>query len=393
MTASKILLLCLLTFPIQMFGQSKIFGKITDKETKQAVDFASIYINGSTNGTISDSLGNFMLRTVKFPCTVVISHLAYHLKSYNLKDSVDSPLSLTVNPRKITIDEVNVSDKNMREANLSIFRNQFLGTDVWGRYANIENEDAIQFKKEYKTEQSVIYNKILPNFIQYNAKDLEWSEDSTLITYKTGQVLYATSSQPLKINLPLLGYTLFFDLLEFSFQYQSDLKSELITTLGYFYFRQQIQDSKRDSIRVQKNRSKDYYNSAQHFCRSLYEKKLAQNGYLIYGSFKDEKTGNIRFKEVDLESCVEVHENYAEIIGLENRKLIILYFNNLKRMPKDPDKKLPVNGIQSEVLFLKDTCIIRNTGIIPNNSIVFGSAIGEKKIGSVLPDEYVPTEQ
>lgn len=376
-----------------MFGQSKIFGKITDKETKQAVDFASIYINGSTMGTISDSLGNFMLRNVKFPCTVVISHLAYHLKSYNLKDSVDSPLSLTVNPRKITIDEVNVSDKNMREANLSIFRNQFLGTDVWGRYANIENEDVIQFKKEYKTEQSVIYNKILPNFIKYNAKDLEWSEDSTLITYKTGQVLYATSSQPLKINLPLLGYTLFFDLLEFSFQYQSDLKSELITTLGYFYFRQQIQDSKRDSIRVQKNRSKDYYNSAQHFCRSLYEKKLAQNGYLIYGSFKDEKTGNIRFKEVDLESCVEVHENYAEIIGLENRKLIILYFNNLKRMPKDPDKKLPVNGIQSEVLFLKDTCIIRNTGTIPDNSIVFGSAIGEKKIGSVLPDEYVPTEQ
>lgn len=387
----QITLLLFVLLPIQIFSQSKIVGTVHDEKSKQPIEFASIYINGTTLGTMSDASGSFHLGKIQFPCTLVVSHLGYDTKSIYLKEAVVSPLIILINPKEIIIQGVSVVDNNLRARNLDIFRSQFLGEDVWGRYATIENEDAIQFSKDYQTKQSKIYNKILPNSIKYNAFEVEWSEDSTLVTYKIGINLKASASEPLKINLPLLGYTLHFDLFKFIWQYQQEFGSDLCSILGYSYFEPLTPDSKRDSIRIQNNREKNYYNSAQHFCKSLYEKRLLQNGYKVFGTIIDETTGKENLKEVDMESCLQIKGNYAEIIGLQNRKLQIRYFKNGHGIPVDLTQKNRINGIKSVIVFLNDTCIIRDNGTVTDNSIVFGPVIGSKKIGSILPENYMPT--
>lgn len=396
MNSRLLILFIILLLPLQFLAQTRIIGTVKDKKSKQSIDFASIYINGSTQGALSDSLGNFHLDNVHFPCNLVISHLSYVTHTVYLKDAPTSPLNIVLKTKMNTIEEVSVQDKNLRKQNLETFKSQFLGRDTWGKYAEITNEDAIHFERDYIKDQSIVYDKKLPYFIKYEAINLQWSDDSTMISYEKPINLKATSLEPLKINLPLLGYTLYFDLVEFKLEYQQNFDSDLCTVLGYSYFKPIPLDSKRDSIRIEKNRRKVYYNSAQHFCRSLYENKLAENGYRIYEHIENNlpttNTKKIIPKEARLDSHILMRGNYMEVTGLTNRQFEIHYYIDNKQMPKDLTKLKATVGVKSEILFHKDTCVIRNNGTVPDNSVVFGKAIGGKKIGSMLPDDYQPTQ-
>lgn len=393
MKLHSIVLFILALLPFHFYGQSKIWGTVYDEKTKQPIEFASVYIDGSTNGTMSDASGNFQLEKIKLPCTLVVSHLTYNAQSTFLKDSIKSPLSLFLTVREIKIQEVDVRDKNLREKNLKLFRTQFLGTDVWGKYANIENEEVIQFTKDYKTVQAKVFNQKLPNYVKEEGNNIVWLTESNSVTYDAPYNLKANASQPLIINLPLLGYTYYYDLVKFVWQFQSSYNADICFNLGYCHFQEQPYQSKRDSIRIHNNRVKSYYNSAQHFRKSLYEKRLAQNGYKVYGMIRNASTGKEEFKEVDLESCVEVKGKTANVTGLKGVKLSIKYFRDINGLPVDlTQKKRGISSSKSVVFFINDSCIIRDNGSVPDNSIVFGLAIGSKKLGSLLPEDYVPAK-
>ncbi|MDD4426753.1 MAG: hypothetical protein PHS40_12575, partial [Mariniphaga sp.] len=47
----------------------------------------------------------------------------------------------------------------------------------------------------------------------------------------------------------------------------------------------------------------------------------------------------------------------------------------------------------SKIYFLKDTCTIRSDGSRPDNSIMFGSKIGDKRVGAMLPNDYEPEKE
>jgi hypothetical protein len=128
---------------IQLLGQTKITGTLWDAQSNSPVEYATIYINGTTNGTISDSTGNFKLENVKLPCQMVVSHISYITQLVSLNSSIPQSMNLLLTPREIVVDEVKVSDKNLREKNLLTFKKYFLENDVWGRNAEIKNEDAL----------------------------------------------------------------------------------------------------------------------------------------------------------------------------------------------------------------------------------------------------------
>ena len=69
------LLLCL---PFFSLSQSVVFGVITDLDTEEFVDFATVYVKGTSNATESDTRGNFRLEIEpNEACIVVISRLGY----------------------------------------------------------------------------------------------------------------------------------------------------------------------------------------------------------------------------------------------------------------------------------------------------------------------------
>lgn len=407
------LLLLFALLPVQLFCQSHISGTVIDKQSKLPVDFASVYINGTTNGTLTDSLGNFHLNNVRFPCSLVVSRLSYRTQSMELKQPLTVPLSISLKLKMNEIGEVSVLDKNLREKNMKTFRDQFLGTDAWGKYAVIENEEVIKFSRDYIQKQSKVIDKKLTNS-QQSAPDLQWSTDSTEVTYSKPVNLKATSLQPLKINLPLLGYTLYYDLVGFVYEFEEDFGADLSATLGFSYFVPVPFESKRDSIRIAKNREKAYYNSAQHFCKSLCENRLAQNGYrLLEPQPQNTTPTNSKFyysdnvpsmantpankpvlkkeiKEVKLDTCIHKLGEYNIATGLKDKKFDIQYYNTTNNKPKDLTLYKGKMGKKSEIIFSMDTCIIRKDGTVPDNSIIFGKEIGLKKVGAMLPGDYQP---
>ena len=148
----KRLLFALLSLvPTILFGQSTVTGVVLDSLTQEPLPMATVYVNGTTLGTTTDSDGRFELKEISFPATVVFSFVGYQPKA----------LDLDRNPGKLTIElstndvlpEIVVSGKKNRidKVNLDYFKTMFLGDDKWGKRATIKNENVLMFDRSYQT--------------------------------------------------------------------------------------------------------------------------------------------------------------------------------------------------------------------------------------------------
>jgi hypothetical protein len=343
-------------------------GTITDSKTNLPVEFATVYINGTTKGTISDKNGNFTLDKLIIPCQVVVSHISYIPIVFPLDDSLNLNRGIKLNPRIIELGQVSVKEQNLRKENIKQFYDEFFGTDVWGRNAKLENENDLIFKTEYFDEND---------------------SDAELIGKQKSFIV--ESKAPLKITLPLLGYDLQFDLIRFSKSFNSGVKGYEIHILGYFFYKPFERDSRIKANKYSRNRLDVYYNSAQHFCRSLYNKKLRENGYLVF-EFRENRNPNglwIR-KEFKLDSCLVYNGDEANVTGLKNRNFYLNYYYNHRGYPLNLNNRNDGDKKMSEIYFLHNECIIRKDGTRPGESITFGGSIALKRIGSYLPGDYYP---
>jgi hypothetical protein len=138
------------------------------------------------------------------------------------------------------------------------------------------------------------------------------------------------------------------------------------------------------------NRLKVYYNSDLHFCRSLFKQKLNENGYRVLESYKPSDTEKLT--EQKILSHMFYSGNELKIAGLKGDMFYIHFYDNIKGEPIDLSAKYGNYYTQSTIYFTEDTCIIRENGTLPDNSIVFGISMGEKRVGAMLPGNYIPGE-
>ena len=75
MMRSVLLFAFLSLMPAFMFGQSTVTGVVLDSLTQEPLPSATVYINGTTQGTTTDADGRFELKDVSFPATVVLECL------------------------------------------------------------------------------------------------------------------------------------------------------------------------------------------------------------------------------------------------------------------------------------------------------------------------------
>lgn len=377
--------------PFLIFGQNVIEGKVTDYETGLPIQYASVYLNGSTIGTITDSTGTYQLKKILPPCKMVVSHIGYEMGIVELNDSIPKKINFSLTPKKYIVDEVDIFQKNLREENMKTFKRFFLGVDVWGRYAEILNENTLKFKSEYETITLNIIGKNIPEKILKSCEEITWNDDSTSITCKEPISLTVTAKEPLIVKLPLLGYKVHVHNLFFYFKhYEEAVNSFMTSTLGYYYYEPIPFESRRDSVRIFKNRLKAYYNSPAHFCRSLYERKLHENGYRVFEKKFLLDNYFYGLTEFNLDSILTFSDDYAEIKGLKDRKFVIKYYKQSKTKPLDLTKYKGISHIESGLNFINDQSIIRKNGTIKMNPPVFSPFIGTKRLGARLPNDYVP---
>lgn len=366
----KYFMLVLFMLPIQITAQYNIRGVLKDKLDNNPVPYASVYVDGTSNGTITDISGSFLLKDVIPPCEIVISHISYETAVILFEKNSDTLFHISLIPKDVAIEEIEVINNNLREENLKHFKDRFIGDDYWGRNAHILNDSVLVFKRE-------LYN--------------EFKESKGKLTADSSSVWFIVNAKgPILVDLPLLGYKLHIDLVKFV-ELQTNRKSLYeFHALGYFYFQPTDEEAKRKTNRFKKKRLQAYYDSDRHFCRSLFQNQLKENGYYVnYYEYKNQEFKPEKI-EFEFDKCITQSGNTVKVVGLKNRTFYIGYYKmhnrpiNLKNGIDERPTSLSV------VHFLKDTCVIRQDGSRPDNSIMFGPDIGDKRVGAMLPNDYIP---
>lgn len=147
----RFLLALLLFFPTFLSGQNVIKGVVVDSLTQEPLPSATVYVNGTTQGTITDNDGRFELKDVSFPATVVFSFVGYHTQAV---DFDRNPGTLTINLKtNDELPEIVVSGKGNKVSreDMDYFKAMFLGDDRWGRQAKIKNENVLMFDRSFHT--------------------------------------------------------------------------------------------------------------------------------------------------------------------------------------------------------------------------------------------------
>lgn len=238
---------CLLFFiPAVVFSQRTVQGKVVNAGTKEPIAGSSVFISNTSFGTVTNKDGNFEIPDIppgKYD--LIISSVGYETSVYSF--SADQlPLKLRVE-MQVKIKELeNVTVEPSLEEGWDkwgkVFLDNFVGQTPNAKQCRIRNESSIRFRYYRKSNRLVAYsddpiileNKALGYIIKYQLEDFE-------VNYKTNTTIY-------------VGYPLFEEI-----------------------------DKTRKGLqrRWQRNRDKAYYGSMMHFMRSVYNNKLADEGYEV----------------------------------------------------------------------------------------------------------------
>ncbi|MFC2089212.1 carboxypeptidase-like regulatory domain-containing protein [Bacteroidota bacterium] len=357
-------------------GGQQIQGRIYDSDSGEPVEFAAVYINGTTIGTITDSLGFFILDNTYWPEEIVVSHINYELKLVET-NIASHYFDVPVKRKYFEISEVSALENSRRAKNLAHFEEIFLGEDDWGKDAKILNDTVLRFVVEYDSYHPIGDTTVLIQVISY---------------------FRVEALAPLQISLPKLGYTLHYDLIYFDEFKDSLVHTKVIHSAGRLYFDTYKDVSRIILNRFNRNRKKVYYHSRMHFIRSFFENRLAENGYMLYKIENNTRENSDKIinsffipYSFDSCSCLVQGEDKTLIVGMKDQGFLIAYYGKVN-MPRDltTREEWPYIPEYSRFYIINDECVIRKDGTTTGGMIMFTSSIGDKRIGALLPADYDP---
>jgi len=321
----KIILLLILIYFFQD-GQAQIIkGTVIDKSSNIKINFASIYINGTSIGTNSDQNGYFELDIAKHnSLPLTISALGYYsttLTNY----ATDKIVEVYLTPKTYELNEVVVAAKSHakeRKANLKLFRFQFLGPSANGQKCVILNEDDITF-------------------------------------VNSGNILKAFATKPILISNYGLGYKITYYLDAFEF----DRKSGYFLYKGNTKFNEDMSTGESQNKIFEKRRKTAYLGSITHFFSSPWANSLESNGFSARNSEGD------RIKYEDLVTIGPDLKKYLSYKG----NLYIYYLS------KPPD---------SYIELLKDKIFFDSVGYFDGSGVKIIGKMAQQRIGDLLPYDY-----
>ena len=237
------LLLMVLFLSSYTYSQKLIEGVVVDYQGKQIAG-ASVYLNNTTIGTITKDDGTFSLVVPDGNFELIISHIGYTTRKENFNNiNYSTPLRFVLVPETNVLDEVvlkpTIYNQEWRN-NLAVFKNTFLGRTRLAKTCELVNPKVLHFERNKKTGS-----------------------------------LTAVTREPLKIKHKGFGYIIEYDLVDYI------LENRKLTYLGYSKY-QELPGGKSKQRRWKENRRLAYNGSRMHLVRSLRERKLKEEGYIIH---------------------------------------------------------------------------------------------------------------
>lgn len=336
------LLLLLLLFPF-FTGFSQILSGTVFDENKEAIPGVSVYLDGTSIGTITNDQGHYELPfSQKINTTLVITYIGYHPKFINNPfDNNNQHIYMT--PKETTLKEVTVQADGFKRADkLEIFRQEFLGQTKAGRACKILNEDDIVFG--YKNKE-----------------------------------LSASSQIPLRIYNPFLGYEMEFSLSDFNVRFHQKSISPRDIYTSFFagtIFYKDLTTPKKNYL---KKRLNTYRGSQMQFFRNLSQKNWNRKNFQLFD-------GSYPCNPNDYFIVQPQSGNYTVILKNQVQKSQQL---SLDKGFSQAFNLLYDGKDQSNVVFKTETFTIDAFGNNSNiDQILFGGEIGRKRVADMLPLDF-----
>ena len=334
-------LLYFLIFPILIFSQIKIQGNVYD-EKGEPIFGVSVYVDGSTIGTITNEKGYFsLLISSDSNSILVFRNIGFKSEFYQI-NKISSTLNIVLREEIKELKEVVVRQNFFsRKQMLKLFREQFLGINVAGKNCIIENEEEIYFDYDRKT--------------------------LTLTAY---------SDKPLIIINNYLGYKIEYQLIDFQCKFNKfSMDSEFVTQFqfaGNSLFTELINTKK-----VLKRRLNSFEGSTLHFFRNLISNNWNKKEFTLYeGSFITNP--QLHFKQTQIEN------------GMYKIEVVPKKSINLKTKLVNQFNILFDNKEQSKIQFYTTEFYVDSFGVFTNyESILFSGEIVSKRIGDMLPTNFL----
>lgn len=348
-------------------AQIVIKGKVLDNRSNQAVPNASVYFNNTSVGTVTDGSGEFVLNVKSiYTGELVVSSVGYQLLTYKINNTEAGNLFYTI---KLEIKEsvltgILVMNDAQRAAWLKIFKENFLGITEEADKCKIKNIDAIYF-----------------------------------LNGENKNSIYAYADTPLVIINELLGYTISFDLIEFSFN-----KTKNSTYfLGYSRY-EEMGDRKKRTRR----RKQNYSGSTMHFYRSLIKDKLKQEGYALFAIKKQNSrndSGEVKQAKSDRSSSISVavkisssdvlfKDSTSANYFLKSADQLMVQYDEIPHSKFYLSNKVLVRGLNrfgftSYITILADKVKLDKAGIIYSPlSVAYDGFWVYEKLANQLPFDY-----
>ncbi len=314
-------------------GQT-IYGQVYDSSINTPLEGATVYLNGTSLGTISNSDGRFLLKTDRIiNASLIISYLGYKTviihNPYGIKK-----LNIVLEPEYDSLDEITVvSDTWNREKKLREFKKQFLGESRPGKGCIILNEDDLDLE-----------------FIEGNA------------------TLVASSDVPLQIRNNVLGYSISYSLTNFEAKYDSPDRNtpfcRYVYYEGHSYYKDLTQNPKAlTTYKVQ--REDTYRGSVMHFLRALTQDSLKQQGFELFnGSSKIAQSRVFLMHKNGDNHVVKFKRNFNLSHRGGNQSLVIV-----------KDKETPI-------------VIYSDGSYAPAQNLEFNGELSFERVGNALPLDY-----
>ncbi len=249
------LLTLLFLAPFFIFAQQKfqLSGSVTEKGTT-IIPGASIFIEGTTMGTQSDSKGHYVLKNIPPGRHRLVASMVGYVPKLVLIDFPGKITELNINLEEDnkTLDEVRVvgSQDKLWEKQFREFEKGFLGESYNRKEVFITNKEVVDF-----TESSDAFS--------------------------------AKASQPLQIINKSLGYkvTYFMDNFE---------KTNSLTSFkGLASFEKLVPEDAKQERKWKRNREEAYEGSLKHFLKALGDNRIEEEGFNAF-LLKPEYLNNLR---------------------------------------------------------------------------------------------------
>jgi len=337
----KTLLFILFFIPLALSSQIKIEGHVYD-ESNAPIFGASVYIDGSTMGTMTDEFGFFSIAIpTQSNAILVFRNMGYQTAFIELKNLM-SPFKIFLKEdvkelREVVVEKSIFSRKQM----LKLFKEQFLGKNAAGRNCIIENEEELYFSFDKKSYE-----------------------------------FFAYSDVPLTIKNNYLGYKVEYELQAFRCKLSRlSMNSDFVTNIQFAG--NSLFTAIDNSEKTNKRRFKSFEGSTLHFFRNLVENKWDKKSFLLFkGSYKVNPNEHFNVTKLD-------NGTYkVQIISKSNSALKNKFFEQFNVLF---DSKL-----QSKLLFHVSEFIVDYFGIYSNyNDILLSGDISTKRVGDLLPANYL----